>query len=158
MPNYETTCQSKTLVAGYLFWWRNFTLFRTFLSQNQIFHHTRYNTPKRVTSLGGPSPRHCAWQRSFFRTNVAAVTSCWQRYIWFDRPEIWTRDERVTARPTGRFGIFFALIIRHNSIEVLIWHTSATSEHRMSKFFSWFLFLSTCSVMYWVRQIDLIHL
>ena len=27
---------------------------------NQIFHYTRCNTPKRVTSLWGPSPRHCA--------------------------------------------------------------------------------------------------
>ena len=27
---------------------------------NQIFHYTRCNTLKRVTSLRGPSPRHCA--------------------------------------------------------------------------------------------------
>ena len=27
---------------------------------NQIFHYTRCNTPKRVTSWRGPSPRHCA--------------------------------------------------------------------------------------------------
>ena len=27
---------------------------------NQIFHYTRYITPKRVTSLRGPYPRHCA--------------------------------------------------------------------------------------------------
>ena len=28
---------------------------------NQIFHYTRCNTPKRVTSWRGPSPRHCSW-------------------------------------------------------------------------------------------------
>ena len=27
---------------------------------NQSFHYTRCNTPKRVASLRGPSPRHCA--------------------------------------------------------------------------------------------------
>ena len=27
---------------------------------NQIFHYTRWITPKRVTSWRGPSPRHCA--------------------------------------------------------------------------------------------------
>ena len=29
-------------------------------NQNQIFPYTPCNTPKRVTSLQGPSPRHCA--------------------------------------------------------------------------------------------------
>ena len=29
-------------------------------TSNQIFHYTRCTTPKRVTSLRGPSPRHCA--------------------------------------------------------------------------------------------------
>ena len=29
--------------------------------ENQIFHYTHCNTPKRVTSLRGPSPRHYAW-------------------------------------------------------------------------------------------------
>ena len=28
---------------------------------HQIFHYTCCITPKRVTSLRGPSPRHCAW-------------------------------------------------------------------------------------------------
>ena len=28
-------------------------------SSNQIFHYTRYITPKRATSLRGPFPRHC---------------------------------------------------------------------------------------------------
>ena len=30
------------------------------LSNYQIFHYTSCTTPKRVTSLHGPSPRHCA--------------------------------------------------------------------------------------------------
>ena len=29
-------------------------------TSNQIFHFTRRNTPRRVTSWRGPSPRHCA--------------------------------------------------------------------------------------------------
>ena len=29
-------------------------------NQNQVFHYTHCNTPKRVTSWRGPSPRHCA--------------------------------------------------------------------------------------------------
>ena len=32
----------------------------TELFSNQIFHYTRCNTPKRVMSLRGPYPRHCA--------------------------------------------------------------------------------------------------
>ena len=30
------------------------------IKSNQIYHYTRCNTPKRVTSLRGPSRRHCA--------------------------------------------------------------------------------------------------
>ena len=30
------------------------------IKSNQIFHYTRCSMPKRVTSLRGPSPRHCA--------------------------------------------------------------------------------------------------
>ena len=30
-------------------------------NQNQLFHYTRWITPKRVRSWRGPSPRHCAW-------------------------------------------------------------------------------------------------
>ena len=35
-------------------------LFLIYNQSSQIFHYTRCNTPKRVTSLWGPSPRHCA--------------------------------------------------------------------------------------------------
>ena len=30
------------------------------IKSNQIFHYTRWITPKRVTSWRGPSPHHCA--------------------------------------------------------------------------------------------------
>ena len=30
------------------------------IASNQIFHHIRCITPKHVTNLRGPSPRHCA--------------------------------------------------------------------------------------------------
>ena len=37
-----------------------------FSSSNQIFHYTRCITPKRVTSLWGSSPRHCARATQLF--------------------------------------------------------------------------------------------
>ena len=39
---------------------RTTALKRNTLIKNQIFHYTRCITPKRVTSLRGPSPRYCA--------------------------------------------------------------------------------------------------
>ena len=41
--------------------WANFEGAKFFCEVwlNQIFHYTRCNTPKRVTSWRGPSPRHC---------------------------------------------------------------------------------------------------
>ena len=63
--------------------------FARYLLSNQIFHYTRCNTSKRVTSFRGPSPRHCACgQHCFFRRNVAAIASCWQHCVRFDGPEI----------------------------------------------------------------------
>ena len=38
----------------------NFPTCTRIINQNQIFHFTRCKTPKRVTSLRGPFPRHCA--------------------------------------------------------------------------------------------------
>ena len=35
------------------------------IKSNQIFHYTRWITPKRVTSWRGPSPRHCARATQF---------------------------------------------------------------------------------------------
>ena len=40
--------------------WQWSSCFRHQIKSNQIFHYTRCNTPKRVTSWWGPSPRHCA--------------------------------------------------------------------------------------------------
>ena len=49
--------------------------------------------------LRSPSPRHCTYgQHSYFRKNVAAVASCWQLYVRFDRPEIWTSDLPLQGR------------------------------------------------------------
>ena len=42
---------------------------------NQIFYYIRCITPKRVTSLRGPSPRHAAQQHSSIQKNIAAVAS-----------------------------------------------------------------------------------
>ena len=59
-----------------------------FSTVNQIFHYTCCITPNRVTSLRGPSPRHCdCGQHSSFR-NIAAAASRRQQCIRFDRPEI----------------------------------------------------------------------
>ena len=73
---------------------------------NQIFCYTRCITLKRATNLRDPSPRHCARATQLF-SNVAAVASRWQHCARFDWPrfELQTsrsRDDRVTARPTGR--------------------------------------------------------
>ena len=54
----------------------------------QIFYYTRYITPKRVTSLHGPSPHHCTPQQRSFRRNVAAVASRSQDCAQVHRPEI----------------------------------------------------------------------
>ena len=76
---------------------------------NQIFHYTRCNTPKRVTSWRGPSPRHCA------RATQLLFEEMWQRWRAFGstvsdltgskfKPQTSrSRDERVTARTTGLY-------------------------------------------------------
>ena len=58
----------------------------------QIFVYARCITPKRVTSLRGRFHVTAPGQHSFFRRIVATVGSRWQKRVWFDRPEIWTRD------------------------------------------------------------------
>ena len=58
------------------------------IKSNQVFYYTRCITPKRVTSLRGPFPRHCARATQLLRRNVAAVASYWQHCVRFDRPEI----------------------------------------------------------------------
>ena len=67
---------------------------------NQIFHYTRCITLKRVTSLRGPYPRHCAWQHSFFRRNVAEVASRWPHCVQFDRTSDLPLRRRMRYRST----------------------------------------------------------
>ena len=74
------------------------TIFKAILS-NQIFYYTRCTTPKRVTSLWGPSPSHCARDYSSFRRNIPAVMS---RYVRFDWPEIGTSNLPLQRRTRYR--------------------------------------------------------
>ena len=56
---------------------------------NLIFHDTRFITPKSLFRVSGPHLRVMACvQHSSFRSNVAAMASCWQHYVRFVRPEI----------------------------------------------------------------------
>ena len=73
---------------------------------NQIFHYTRCNTPKRVTSWRGPSPPHCARA-----TQLLSMSQRWRAVgntvsdltgPRFKPQTSRSRDERVTARPSGR--------------------------------------------------------
>ena len=57
-----------------------------YFKSSQTFKHTHCITPKRVTSVRGPSSRDCAcWQRSSFEENVAAAASRWRRVVSRDR-------------------------------------------------------------------------
>ena len=52
------------------------TSFSLFFKMNQIFHHTRFITPKRVANWRGPSPSHCARATQFFfKENTVSVVS-----------------------------------------------------------------------------------
>ena len=71
---------------------------------NQIFHYTRCNTPKRVTSWRGPSPRHCPRA-----TQLLSLSQRWRAVgnavsdltgPRFEPLTSRSRDERVTARPS----------------------------------------------------------
>ena len=64
----------------------------TNIKSNQIFHYTRCNTPKCVTSLRAQLRVIAPGQHSFFGRNVAAMASRWQHCVRFERPEIWTSD------------------------------------------------------------------
>ena len=72
---------------------------------HQIFHYTRYITPKCVTSLWGPSPRHCTratrlLSKKFGSSDEPLATLCLIRLKF--KPQTYrSRDERGTARPTG---------------------------------------------------------
>ena len=79
---------------------------------NQIFHYTRCNTPKRVTSWRGPSPRHCAWVTQLLskkcRSGGEPLATLVSNLTGprFEPQTYRSRDERVTARPTGWWQIF----------------------------------------------------
>ena len=93
---------------------------RAEFKSNQIFHYTRCITPKRVTSLWGPSPRYCACGRqTSFRRNVAPVASRWQHCVQFDRPEIWTSGlplQRRTRYRSTNWTVRAELIIRMSGV------------------------------------------
>ena len=108
---FMLTCKISLLKSSVLvlleFWMKNF--------QINSYHllYTRCNTPKRVTSLRGPSPRHCARATSFFRRNVAAVASRWQHCVRFDRPEIKTPDlplQRQTCYRSANWPVLIHLL------------------------------------------------
>ena len=73
-----------------------------------LFHYTRCNTPERVTSWRGPSPRHCARATQLLSKKcrnggepLATVSDLTGPR--FEPQTSRSRDERVTARPIGRF-------------------------------------------------------
>ena len=74
-------------------------------NSNQIFHYTRCNTPKRVTSWRGPSPRHCAratqlLSKKWRRGGEPLATLCFDlNGPRFEPQTSRFTDERVTARP-----------------------------------------------------------
>ena len=72
--------------------------------QNEIFHYTRCVTPKRVTSLQGPSPRHCARATQLLSKKCCSggeplATLSDLTGTGFEAQTSHSRDERVTARP-----------------------------------------------------------
>ena len=74
---------------------------------NQIFHYTRWITPKRVTSLRGPSPHHCAQATQLLSKKCRSGGEPLATLSNLTGPRFKpqtsrSRDERVTARPTGR--------------------------------------------------------
>ena len=74
---------------------------------NQIFRNTRCNTPKRATSWRGPSPRYCALatqlrSKKCLNGGELGNTASYLTDPRFEAQASRSRDERVTARPTGR--------------------------------------------------------
>ena len=75
---------------------------------NQTFHYTRWITPKRVTNWRGPSPRHCARATQLLSEKYRSdgeplATLSDLTGPRFEPLTSRSRDERVTAQPTGRF-------------------------------------------------------
>ena len=66
---------------------------------NQIFHYTRCITLKRITSLRGPSPRHCAQATQILAKKMSQRGEPCPR---FQPQTSRSRDECITAPPTGQ--------------------------------------------------------
>ena len=78
----------------------------TDIKSNQIFHYTRCNTPKRVTSRRAHLCVIAPGQHSSFGRNTATVASSWQHCFDLTGPRFnyqtyRSRDDRVPARPTA---------------------------------------------------------
>ena len=86
---------------------------------NQILQYTRCNTPKRVTSWRGPSPRHCARATQLLsKKGVQFVSNLTDPR--FEPQTFRSRDERVTARPTGRSKSFCNVILNFENVHAEI--------------------------------------
>ena len=76
---------------------------------NQIFCYTGCITPKRVTSLRCPSPRHWSSGNTAFFEEMSQLWQAVGNIVsdltgsGFKPQTSRSRDERVTARPTGVF-------------------------------------------------------
>ena len=77
-------------------------------NQIKIFHYTRCNMPKRVTTLLGPSTGHCARatllrfsKKSCSEWRAVGNTVSNLTSPKFEPQTSRSEDERVTARPTG---------------------------------------------------------
>ena len=89
------------------------------LVANQIFHYTRCIMSKRVTSLRGPSLRHCARATQLHAT-FEEMLQQWPAVgrfelqisdLRFEFEISRSRDERVTARPTNRIIIVTNIVV-----------------------------------------------
>ena len=78
------------------------------IKSNQIFHYTRCNTPERVTSWRGPSPRHlrpgntAPFEEMSQRWRAVGNTMSDLTGPRFEHQTSRSKDKRVTVRPTGR--------------------------------------------------------
>ena len=78
---------------------------------NQTFHYTHCITPKRVTSWRGPSPPHCVRITQLLSTKYRSGSESLVTLFDLTDPRFelrtsGSRDERVTARSTGRYNAF----------------------------------------------------
>ena len=101
-------------------------------SQSLFQHHPAYQinlslylctTPKCVTTLRYPSPRHCAYrQHSSFRRNVAAVASRWQHCVQMTSQSLRTHLSATLKCAALIFENFLFQIEKRNKLCcVMIW-------------------------------------